>query len=64
MSTSKSRFNVVEIKNDGECAIVSLKDEDHTLANALRSVYCSTAIMLGIIFNFKKKKKIGFSFMV
>ncbi len=36
MSTSKSRFKVIEITDDGQCAIVEFKDEDHTLANALR----------------------------
>ncbi|CAG2123466.1 unnamed protein product, partial [Medioppia subpectinata] len=35
---SKSRLEVIETTNGGECAIVSLTDEDHTLANALRYV--------------------------
>jgi hypothetical protein len=33
---TKSRFEVIEMTNGGECAIIALTDEDHTLANALR----------------------------
>ncbi len=36
MSTSKSRFKVISMTDDKQCVIVSFKDEDHTLANALR----------------------------
>jgi len=35
---TKSRFEVIEMTNGGECAIIALTDEDHTLANALRYV--------------------------
>ncbi|XP_054163011.1 DNA-directed RNA polymerases I and III subunit RPAC2-like [Oppia nitens] len=37
-TSNSSRFEVVELTNDGQCAIISLKDEDHTLANALRYI--------------------------
>lgn len=34
--SSDSRLSVLEVSNNGQCAVVELAEEDHTLCNALR----------------------------